>query len=317
MSPYFVSLLLAIVPTSFRHTAVVGEPWQVTLRAPAAPTLVAGALRAKAVGAHGVYRARFTFPRAGTWKVSALLRGRTTRLGAVVVDVPRDPLLADPFAIAVEPSGSLLVGQLDHGPLVRIAGGRAVKVADVSAVQIDASGYVMGFDGVVRDLAGKALTAALDANAVAADPAGNLYVSVYAGAVRKVGTGTVADGFAHPHALVFHAGALYVADTENRRIRRIDLATGAVTTVGGDVGLTVALAVGPDGSIYSADVPRDGAGGGVTRTTPDGRTTRILSQPSVNGVAVARDGTVYVNLWEEKRIDRLDAAGRLVPVARG
>jgi sugar lactone lactonase YvrE len=175
----------------------------------------------------------------------------------------------------------------------------------------------MGFDGVVRDLAGKALTPAIDANAVAADGAGNLYVSVYAGVVRKVGAGTVAEGFAHPHALVFHAGALYVADTENRRIRRIDLAAGAVTTFGGDVGLTVALAVGPDGSIYSADVPRGGTGGGVTRTTPDGTTTRILSQPSVNGVAVARDGTVYVNLWEEKRIDRLDAGGRLVPVARG
>ncbi len=71
-------------------------------------------------------------------------------------------------------------------------------------------------------------------------------------------------------------GALYIADTENRRIRRVDLATGRITTFGGDVGITVSLAVGPDGSIYSADVVRDGAGGGVTRTTPDGETTRIL-----------------------------------------
>ena len=29
------------------------------------------------------------------------------------------------------------------------------------------------------------------------------------------------------------------------------------------------------------------------------------------------DGTVYVNLWEDKRIMRLTAAGKLEPVARG
>jgi sugar lactone lactonase YvrE len=90
-----------------------------------------------------------------------------------------------------------------------------------------------------------------------------------------------------------------------------------VTTFGGDVGITVALAVGPDGSIYSADVTREGVGGGVTRTTPDGKTVRLLTSTTANGVAVGRDGTVYVNRWEDKRIDRLDGTGRLIPVARG
>src|SRR5690242_11160709 len=125
MSPYLVALFLAITPTSFPHTAVAGKAWQVMLRAPAPPTVVAGFLRAKAVGTHGVYRARLVFPRAGSWTVSAVLRGRTTTLGTVAVDVPRDPLLVNPFAIAVDSSGALLVGQLDKGPVVRIAGGRA------------------------------------------------------------------------------------------------------------------------------------------------------------------------------------------------
>ena len=111
--------------------------------------------------------------------------------------------------------------------------------------------------------------------------------------------------------------ALYVADTENRHIRRIDLATGRITTFGGDVGITVALAVGPDGSIYSADVVREGTGGGVTRTTPAGVTTRLVTSPTANGVAVTADGTVFVNLWQDKRIMRLTAAGKLEPVARG
>ena len=132
------------------------------------------------------------------------------------------------------------------------------------------------------------------------------------------GPATAAKLF-HPHSLaVGRDGALYVADTENRRIRRIDLGTGRITTFGGDVGITVALASAPDGSIYSADVVRDGAGGGVTRTTPDGRTTRIFASRTANGVALAPDGTVYVNLWEDRRIVRLDtASGRTTTVARG
>ena len=90
-----------------------------------------------------------------------------------------------------------------------------------------------------------------------------------------------------------------------------------ITTFGGDVGITVALAVGPDGSIYSADIVRDGQGGGVTHTSPAGLTVRMLTSSTANGVAVTADGTVYVNLWEDKRIMRMTYFGELVPVARG
>ena len=202
--------------------------------------------------------------------------------------------------------------------------------------------YAAGRDGVVYRVDGSTftpLTPPMDATAVAVDAAGNLYVTVYVGYVKKVapdgtvttiaGNGTegyTGDGgpataakLFHPHSVAIgQDGALYVADTENRRIRRIDLATGRISTFGGDVGITVALAVGPDGSIYSADVVRDGAGGGVTRTTPGGVTTRIVALGRARTASPSRaDGTVYVNLWEEKRIMRLTATGKLEPVARG
>src|SRR3954468_21691373 len=108
--------------TSLPRAAIVGAAWQVVLRAAAPPTVVAagpGALRARARGARGVFRATLRFPSAGTWRISALLGGRTTRLGAVTVAVARDPLLVAPFAIAVDASGGILVGQMDKGPLVR------------------------------------------------------------------------------------------------------------------------------------------------------------------------------------------------------
>ena len=249
------------------------------------------------------------------------------------------------MSIAADPSGALIVGQLREGALLRIADGQVTKLADGLAFHICVAGgkvYVAGRDDAVYRLDGSSLTPLtppMNAGSVSVDADGNLYVTLYVGWVKKVtpagtvttiagdgtegysgdgGPATAAKIF-HPHASVIgHDGALYIADTENRRIRRIDLSSGVITTFGGDVGITVSLAVGPDGSIYSADVVRDGEGGGVTRTTPDGVTTRIVSASTANGVAVAPDGTVYVNLWEDKRIQRLDpATGKLLPYARG
>jgi sugar lactone lactonase YvrE len=331
------------------RAAVVGAAWQAVLRAAKAPTLVAvgpATLRAKARGARGVFRATLRFPRAGSWQISAVLGGKTTKLGTVRVDVARDPLLTNPFTIATDPSGALLVGQMDKGPLVRIVNGRAATVADgVGVFHVATSGgatYVAGADGAVHRVDGSSfvrVTPALEAGAVAVDAAGSFYVTVYAGWVKKVtpagavttiaGTGT--EGYSgdngpatkaqlfHPHSLALgRDGALYVADTENRRIRRIDLQTGLITTFGGDVGITVSIAVAADGTVYSADVVRDGTGGGITRTTPQGVTTRLASSRTANGVAVGTDGSVYVNLWEDKRIDRLDPqSGALEPIARG
>jgi hypothetical protein len=322
----------------------IKPPRRATLHATGPDTVSA---RLKPLKQRGRYRATLKFPFAGEWRIALKAGKRTVRLGAVSVDVPKDSLLADPISIAAEPAGSLVVGQLREGALLRIAHARAQKLADSppGVFHVYVAGgtvYAAGRDGVVYRLDGASLTPLtppMDASAVAVDAAGNLYVTIYVGWIKKVapdgtvttiaGNGTEGysgDGGPATSAQIFHPhsiangkdGALYIADTENRRIRRIDLTTGRITTFGGDVGITVSLAVGPDGSIYSADVVRAGAGGGVTRTTPAGVTTRILSSDSVNGVAVAHDGAVYVNQWEQKRIELLDpSTGKLVPVVRG
>jgi len=56
-----------------------------------------------------------------------------------------------------------------------------------------------------------------------------------------IGTGCAGDAdggyasaeFNHPHGLTFHNGSLYVADTDNQRIRRIDLESRTVSTIAG------------------------------------------------------------------------------------
>jgi DNA-binding beta-propeller fold protein YncE len=69
--------------------------------------------------------------------------------------------------------------------------------------------------------------------------------------------------------LVYHAGTLYISDTDNNRIRSVDLQSGIITTLagtgqgayGGDGGPATAamlfhprdLEIGPDGDLYVAD----------------------------------------------------------------
>lgn len=353
-----------VKPVTVPTEAVVAVPWRavVSLSRPASARLEArgpSTLRAKLVrvGKSTRYGASLRFPSTGSWVVSAVVATRRTRLGTVAVDVARDPLLVDPFTIAVEPGGALLVGNLRQGSLVRLAAGaRATIVAErpVGHLTVSPQGTVYALseqvlyrmegnslsrvagDGMFRFAGdgGPALMASFDGmTGAAVDAAGNVYVGEYEGRIRKVspdGTistlaGTGEEGFAgdggaahaatfnRPHGLVVgRDGALYVADTLNGRIRRIDLQTGLVTTFATDLGVVVSLALAPDGTIYAADV-----GGGVTATTPSGVVTRLFNGNATN-VAVAPDGTLYVVGNETRRVFRLDpATRRTVTIARG
>lgn len=353
----------ALVPAG----AVVGNPWRavVSISRPARATLEArgpSTIRAQLtrIGQSARYAATLRFPAAGVWAVTAIVSGRRTRIGSVEVDMPRDPLLVDPFTIAVEQEGTLLVGNLRQGTLVRLApGARAVTIADRMVGQLATSPqgtvYALADQALYRldgqtlvhiagtgqsghsGDAGPALSASLGGTTGAAvDAAGNIYIGEYEGWIRKIspdgvistiaGTGTQGysgDGgpalgatFNHPHGLAVGGdGALYVADTLNSRIRRIDLSTGIVSTFA-NAGAVVSLAASPDGTIYAADVPA-GAGGGVTATSPSGSVTRIFSGTATN-VSVAPDGALYVVGNETKRIFRLDPATRKTEtVARG
>jgi hypothetical protein len=102
----------------------------------------------------------------------------------------------------------------------------------------------------------------------------------------------------------------------NGRIRRIDLSTGRISTVS-EPGVVVSVAAAADGTLYAADVPQGGTGGGVTSTSPDGVVTRLYSGDASN-VTLAHDGTLYVNSNQTKRIMRLDPQTRRAEtVARG
>lgn len=190
---------------------------------------------------------------------------------------------------------------------------------------------------------------------VAVDKAGNLYIAdqgnrevekVSPNGVLTVVAGTGSNGgptagpavqstFEGPLAVaVDPRGGLYVADVRAVvKISRTGILSIVIGTTcnkgptGGPIGIPYGLAVGPAGSLYIAD-----AGNSVVeRITPKGRLsvvagTGVYGRPkpglathtrlgNVNGVAVSRNGTLYIADAGNEIVERVGRSGRLSIVA--
>ncbi len=139
------------------------------------------------------------------------------------------------------------------------------------------------------------------------------------------------------------SGALYISDVSNRRLRRVD-AGGTITTVAGDGSrgteaegalATGALLTGPQaialdgtGALFIAEptqhrvrrVDPNGvittfAGTSVRGFAGDGGPAAAAQLDFPNGVAVGRDGEVYISDLGNSRIRMVDASGTITTVA--
>jgi len=250
-------------------------------------------------------------------------------------------------------AGNVLVADPDNHIVVRLTpDGRASIVA---------GNGIAGFSGD----GGPATSASLAApQGVALDSAGNLYIAVTSsGRIRKVtpsgiistvvgngklgasgdgGPATAAAMYLPEGVAADLAGNIYVADTENHRVRKVDRA-GIITTVAGigaagfagDNGPAiaasfnepVALAVDSSGNVYVVDRKNERirkiSPAGVITTVVGGRTGAIgdggpataarLSYPC--GVTVTADGTLYIADSGNHRIRKVTPSGIISTVA--
>jgi sugar lactone lactonase YvrE len=147
--------------------------------------------------------------------------------------------------------------------------------------------------------------------------------------------------------VVDRAGHLYIADTLNHRVRRVDAETGVITTVAGlgqprgfgDGGLAVeaglnepaALAVSDEGVLYIADqsnnrvravdlvtgVIRTVAGTGAAVYNGDGAAAIEAALAGPSGLALASDGTLFIADTFNGRIRAVDPVTGLIRTVAG
>lgn len=202
---------------------------------------------------------------------------------------------------------------------------------------------------------------------VAVDAAGNVYVAdIGTNRIRKISTaglvstaaGTGTSGFsgdggpatqaqlASPYSVISDsAGNLYIADQLNSRVRRVDGASGVITTVAGggtnlgegvpataaQLSFPLAVALDAAGNLYIADAGTNRvrkvsaasgaittiAGTGMPGSTGDGGPATAAQLNTPNGLALDRGGDVYVTQGINNRVRRISAANGTISTIAG
>ena len=263
--------------------------------------------------------------------------------------------LSFPYGTAVDGAGNLYIADKENQRIRKV----------------DAAGNISTFAGSGTTGDGGAASAAQlrQARSVAADAAGNLYIAGHH-RIRRVdaasgnistiaGTGEAGFGgdggpaaaaqlnFPH-HLSADGAGNVYIADRNNHRIRKVDAASGNISTIagtgeygfGGDGGPPAAAAqlrapsdAVPDaaGNLYIADRVNqrirkvDAASGNISTIAGTGEagfggdggpaTAAQLNFP--NSAALDGAGNVYIADRENHRIRRVDAASGEISTVAG
>ena len=239
----------------------------------------------------------------GNLYIADLLNGRYRRVDAVTGIITTVATAPSPAGVAVDSAGNVYLAE--NGTA------RVRRWDAVTGVLSSVAGS--GLQGYAGD-GGAATSARLRFPAdVAVDVAGTVYVADFGNArVRRVDAGTavittvagsgsvsyVGDGGAatsavmnFPQSLAIDGqGRITIADVGNSRIRRLDVATGVLTTVAG---------VGGDG--YAGD-------GGPAISAQ-------LAQPA--GVAVDGVGNLYIADFGNARVRRVDAGTGIITTVAG
>jgi len=262
--------------------------------------------------------------------------------------------LNEPLGVAVDGSGNLYIADTANSAIREVSSGTIATLAGTGNFGYSGDG-------------GPAAAAVLDAPySVAVDSAGNVYLTDTGnGVIREVSAGTITtiagigtlgfsgDGGAAGKAAlglsvglaVDNSGNLYVADTQNARLRRIS-SGGVITTVagdglysyGGDGGSAASaqlsaphgMAVDSLGNVYIADTTNNRvrmvspsgiittvAGSGAQGYSGDGGPAASAALNRPEGVALDFFGNLYIADTNNNAIRKVSTSGTITTIAGG
>jgi sugar lactone lactonase YvrE len=266
--------------------------------------------------------------------------------------------LSDPSSVALDPVGDLYIADRDNNRIRKVAAGSGI----ITTVAGSEPGVLS--DGVPATSARLGFPLG-----VAVDSAGNLYIAEDT-RIRTVAAGsgiitTVAGNFGSPGfsgdggaatgaqltypegVALDSAGNLYIADTDNDRIRKVTAGSGIITTVAGigspgfsgDGGAATAAQIGPPagvaldsaGNLYIADyfnhrirkvtavsgIITTVAGNGSRGSSGDGgaATAAQIARPA--GVALDSAGNLYIADTDNDRIRKVTAGSGIITTVAG
>ncbi len=190
-----------------------------------------------------------------------------------------------------------------------------------------------------------AAIALLPAAAAWAQPVDERLMTTVAGGASGDGGAAIQARLRDPYGVaVDGSGNLYIADTDNHRIRKVDAGTGNISTVagdgtgdfGGDGGAATAaqleepfdVVVDGSGNLYIADRDNDrirkvdASTGNISTIAGGGTNSTGTGIPAVQarlrdpyGVAVDGSGNVYIADGGRRRIRKVDTSGTITTVA--
>lgn len=265
--------------------------------------------------------------------------------------------LNEPKSLTIDLEGNLFIADSENHVIRRID----IKTQCIRPV----AGRIQGGETGTKTVPPVPVAEGVDGDPFAESGTVNVHAvtqqSDLSGTVRYVATGAApvtrfsGDGGPAEQALlnfptavvVDRAGHLYIADTLNHRVRRVDAATGMITTVAGlgrprffgDGGLAVeaglnepaALALSDEGILYIADqsnnrvravdlatgVIRTVAGTGMAGYNGDGAAATETGLAGPSGLALASDGTLYIADSFNGRIRAVDPVTGLIQTVVG
>ncbi len=274
---------------------------------------------------------------------------------------PLTTMLCFPAGVWVDAAGNIYIADNRNN--------RIAKVRPKAAAITTFAGSVNGSSGLTGD-GGPAAKAAVDSpKGVCVDKDGNVYIADSSNhRVRKVaaktgvmstvagmtGNGYNGDGIAATAAKLYYpsgvcvdaAGNLYIADKGNYRVRKVDAATGLISTVAGghagyngdgiaaakaNLNMPQGVAVDAAGNVYIADtknarIRRVDAGTGLISTVAgsgtegfsgDGAAATAAQLSSPAGVFVDAAGSLYVADSGNHRVRKVDAGTGVISTVAG